>query len=129
MLYEKAMTPTFGEEQAIDQNRMVQRMMTTPTSIEITQGKTLNQFLPFIQKLMAQGIQGPPVPLDPYALSRVNVSIGYPGPNVSLLRQDPISWPLGLRGPIQQKLAASLKTAVAQATKDDLQPVYRDTRR
>ena len=42
----------------------------SPQPLEITSGKTLNQFLPFIQRLTSKGIQGPPVPLDPYALSR-----------------------------------------------------------
>jgi hypothetical protein len=127
MLYEKAMTPTYGEEAALDENKKVQRMMTTPLPLEITSGKTLNQFLPFIQRITSQGIQGPPVPLDPYALSRISVTMGSNGPNLSLLRQDPIPWPLGLRGPIQAKLAAMLKVAVAQATKGELDPtVYRD---
>ncbi|HEX3314192.1 MAG TPA: hypothetical protein VHR72_04830 [Gemmataceae bacterium] len=127
MLYEKSMTPTYGEEAALDENKKVQRMMTTPVPGEISSGKTLNQFLPFLQRIMSQGIQGPPVPLDPYALSRINVTMGGNGPNLSLLRQNPIPWPLGLRGPLQMKLAAVLKTAVAQATKDELDPaVYRD---
>ena len=52
------------------------QMMTTATPLEISEGKTLNVFLPFIQQLMAKGIQGPPVPLDPYALSRVGVTMG-----------------------------------------------------
>ena len=127
MLYEKAMTPTYGEEKALDENRKVQRMMTTPQPLEIASGKTLNQFLPFLQRISSQGIQGPPIPLDPYALSRINVTLSTGGPNLSLLREDPISWPLGLRGPIQMKLAAVLKVAVAQATKDELDPtVYND---
>jgi hypothetical protein len=122
MLYEKAMTPTFGELQAIDQNRIVQRMMTTPLPLEISSGRTLNQFLPFLQQISAKGIQGPPIPLDPYALARVSVTIGTGGPNLTLFRQDRISWPLGLRGPIQVKLDAALRTAIAQATKDELDP-------
>ena len=122
ILYEKAMTPTYGEEKALDENKKVQRMMTTPLSTEIAEGKTLNQFLPFIQHLTSKGALGPPVPLDPYAISRIAITMAGNGPNVSLLRQGPISWPLPLRGPIQQKLAAVLKVAVAQATKDDLQP-------
>ena len=122
MLYEKAMTPTYGEEQAIDQNRLVYRMMTTPTSMEITEGKTLNQFLPLLQRMTAQGVMGPPIPLDPYALARINVKTGGSGPNISLLRQEPISWPLSLRGPIQQKLNTDIKTALALAAKDELDP-------
>jgi hypothetical protein len=127
MLYEKAMTPTYGEIRALDENRIVQRMMTTPTSLEISGGRTLNQFLPLLQRMTAQGVMGPPIPLDPYALSRINVRAGGNGPNISLLRQEPISWPLALRGPIQVKLAAAITTALAQATKDDLQPdTYRE---
>ena len=127
MLYEKAMTPTYGEERALDENRKVQRMMTTPMPLEITRGVTLNQFLPFIQRITSQGIQGPPVPLDPYALSRVSVTMGGNGPNLNLFRQTPISWPLGLRGPIQMKLDAALKVAITQATKDELDPtLYRE---
>jgi hypothetical protein len=127
MLYEKAMTPTYGEERALDENRKVQRMMTTPMPLEITRGVTLNQFLPFIQRITSQGIQGPPVPLDPYALSRVSVTMGGNGPNLNLFRQTPISWPLGLRGPIQMKLDAALKVAITQATTDQLDPtLYRE---
>ena len=122
ILYEKAMTPTYGEEKALDENKKVQRMMTTPSSIEIAEGKTLNQFLPFIQHLVSKGAHGPPVPLDPYALSRIAITMAENGPNVSLIRQEPISWPLPLQNPVQQKLAAVLKVAVAQATKSDLQP-------
>jgi hypothetical protein len=127
MLYEKAMTPTYGEERAIDENRKVERMLTTPTSMEICEGKTLNQFLPLLEQMTSRGVMGPPIPLDPYALSKINVKTGGNGPNLSLLVQNPISWPLGLRGPIQQKLAAVIKTALAQATKDELDPiVYRE---
>jgi hypothetical protein len=126
MLYEKAYTPTYGEQAALVENQKLVRMMTTPQPLEIREGKTLNQFLPFINQLAAKGIMGPPVPLDPYMLSKINVTLGADGPNVGLLRQDPIDWPMALRNPIQKQLAPVLKKAVIAAAKNELdQDTYR----
>jgi len=102
MLYERSLNPTYAEDLIYQNNRIVSRMMTKPTSSEIANGKTLNAFLPYIMKLSESGVQGPPVPINPMALKRINVTSGPTGPQVGVLRDSPIIWPMALRGPLQQ---------------------------
>jgi len=80
MLYERSLNPTYAEDLIYQNNRIVSRMMTKPTSSEIANGKTLNAFLPYIMKLSESGVQGPPVPINPMALKRINVTSGPTGP-------------------------------------------------
>jgi len=122
MMYERSMTPALSEKQVLEENRRVTRMMTTPQPAEITKGLTLNTFMPFIQRLAFQGVQGPPIPLNPDALRRVNVTTGDGGLSIGILRNQPIPWPMALRGETQRKLDPMLKSAVSQATTNSLEP-------
>lgn len=120
MNYEKANTPTAVEEHVFVANQTVIRMMNSPQPAEIAKGKTLNTFLPFVDQLSNQGVQGPPAPLNPEALKRVNVTTGPGGPDIGLLKKTPFDWPLALRGPKQAKFDALLTQAVSLATQGQL---------
>jgi hypothetical protein len=122
MLYERSLKPTDAEDLVFTQNRVVSRMMTSPQTTEITNAKTLNTFLPYIMKLSETGIQGPPIPVNPAALKRINVTTGPTGPQIGVLKDQPMIWPMGLRGPLQQKLDPVLRTTVSAATNGSLQP-------
>lgn len=122
MLYERSLQPTFAEDISYEQNRIVARMMTQPQPAEISNGRTLNAFLPYVMKLAQNGVQGPPVPVNPAALKRINVTTGANGPRIGVLRNLPIIWPMALRGPLQQKLDPLLHSAVSAATTGALQP-------
>jgi hypothetical protein len=122
MLYERSLKPTLAEDVNYEQNRIVARMMSSPTGPEITRGKTLNAFLPYVMKLAQMGVQGPPVPINQLALKQVNVSTGPGGPQVGILRSLPLHWPMALRGPLQQKFDPLLSSAVSLTISDNLDP-------
>ena len=52
---------------------------------EITSGRALNLMLPYLNGLAAQGIMGPPVPLNQELVRQINVS-GGTGQGVGMLR-------------------------------------------
>lgn len=122
MLYERSLKPTWAEDLTYEQNRIVSRMMTQPQPAEISSGRTLNAFLPFVMKMSETGAQGPPVPVNPAALQRINVTTGANGPQIGVLRHLPIIWPMALRGPLQKQLDPILQSAVSAATTGSLQP-------
>lgn len=122
MLYERSLKPTFAEDLSYEQNRVVARMMNDSPPAEIGRGKTLNTFMPYIMKMSENGVQGPPVPINPAALARINVTTGVNGPQIGVLRHLPLRWPMTLRGPLQQKMDPLLNAAVSAATTDSLQP-------
>jgi hypothetical protein len=122
MLYERSLQPTRAEDLIYEQNRIVSRMMTSPQVGEINNGKTLNAFMPYIMKLSETGVQGPPVPVNPYALKRINVSTGPTGPQIGVLKDQPLIWPMALRGPLQLKADPMIRTAVSAAGSGSLQP-------
>lgn len=123
MMYEKANTPTFTENQAQNQAMLLRRYINDPTEQEVTSGKAMNAMLPFCNALAANGVQGPPVPVNQVLLRKINVRGGPSGGNVGPLKQGGrVDWPLMLRGPDQKKLDALLPTAVSQAITGDLDP-------
>lgn len=120
-LYEKALTPTYGETAARDQARFLKRIMTTPQEAEITGGTAQNTMLPFLNNLVQEGVSGPPAMLDPQMMKFINTSVGSGGANIGLFRDGgKLSWPLALRGPTQKKLADSIPKAVQAAADDTL---------
>lgn len=121
MLYERSLKPTWAADLKIDNQRVVSRYMTNPEAGEIMQGKTFNAFAPYISSLAQQGVVGPPVPINQMALKKINVTTGPTGPRIGLLRE-PLRWPMGLRGPLQQKVDPLIRSAVSSATTGDLQP-------
>lgn len=122
MLYERSLKPTYVEDLKYEQNRIVARMMINAQPAEINRGTTLNTFMPYIMKMAQTGVQGPPVPINPAALRRVNVTTGSGGPQLGELRHLPLTWPMALRGPLQQKIDPLLNSAVSAATTGSLQP-------
>jgi hypothetical protein len=105
MMYEKANTPTFTEDQAKIQAMTLRRVITKPLEAEVTSGKAQNLMLPYLDQLCRVGIQGPPISLDPDMLRSVNVTIGKEGNNIGLLKDGgKLDWPLAVVGPTQEKL-------------------------
>src|SRR5262249_19849668 len=123
-MYERSMTPSFAEKQQKEQADQLQRVMTVPQEYDIVSGKAENLMLPFLKSLSSQGIQGPPVLLDPEQMRRVNVTVGSSGGGLGpLMNAGYITdWPLALQGPTQEKLAVLLPMAVAEATAGKLSP-------
>jgi hypothetical protein len=121
MMYEKANTPTFTEDQSKVDMMTIRRLMNHPLPAEITSGKSQNILLPYLDKLMRVGVQGPPVSLDPTMLKSINVTIGKGGANIGLLRDGgELDWPMGVRGPTQKKLAPLFPKLVYAARNGDL---------
>lgn len=117
MMYEKANTPAFSEEQAKIHALQVRRIMNDPTEPEINSGKAHNMLLPMLQALTNQGIQGPPVNLNSAMLQQINVSVAGSEGNVGILKNGgQLEWPIPLRGPTQKKMDAVLPQAVSAAT-------------
>src|SRR5262249_3434100 len=123
-MYERSMTPSFAEKQQKEQADQLQRVMTVPQDFDITSGKAGNLMLPLLRSLSSQGIQGPPVLLDPEQMRRVNVTVGSSSSGLGpLMNAGYITdWPLALQGPTQEKLAVLLPMAVAEATAGKLSP-------
>jgi len=130
MLYEKANTPTFTEEQEKIQAMQLKRLMNQPTEAEVTSGKALNAMLPYVKSLTAQGILGPPVMLNPVQLKGINVSAGESGNSIGVLQGGTVDWPPVLQGPRQMKLDSQLTLALAQtaAGKPDFKTLSQITR-
>src|SRR5262245_28721137 len=74
--YERAKTPSFTEEQAKIDAIVLKRLVESPRDWEITSGYALNRIVPYINALAAQGIVGPPIPVDPQQLQYINVRVG-----------------------------------------------------
>jgi hypothetical protein len=124
MMYEKANTPTFTEDQEKTQMMIVRRIMNHPFPAEVTSGQSQNILLPYLDKLLRVGVQGPPVPLDPYMLRSINVTGGGAGgADIGILRNGgKLDWPFVLRGPTQKQLAPVFPKLVASAMSDNLDP-------
>jgi hypothetical protein len=121
MLYEKALTPTFSEEQKLVKNQTINRLLTSANPTEIADGRTLNFLMPYINELSGKGVMGPPIPVDPEVLQHVSTTTGTQGPNVSLLQPGRgLEWPESLQGPIQMKLDGEITMAVSQVVKGKL---------
>ncbi len=122
MMYEKANTPSWTEEQEKVQSTIVRRIMGQPQPSEVTSGKAANILLPYLQALSGQGIQGPPVPLDPDLMKQINVTAQGKG-NLGLLRNGgALDWPPLLTGTLQKKIDSQLPMAVKQVVKGKLDP-------
>ncbi len=117
MAYEKANTASYGEQVGLMKNQTINRILRDPTESEINRGDTLNTLMPFIASLATKGIQGPPLPIYGDTLKHVNVSVGKGGKNIGVLKgYNEADWPLGLQGPLQEKLAPMVTAAVNEAS-------------
>ncbi len=116
MMYEKANTPTFTEVQSQTDMMIVRRMMSHPEPAEVISGKSQNVLLPYLDKLLRVGVQGPVISLDPTMLKSINVTAGPNAYNIGILKDGGVvDWPFGLRGATQMKLAALLPKLVSSA--------------
>jgi hypothetical protein len=119
--YERANTPTFGQEQVKLKQNLLYRILTNATQAEIVSGKAQNVIAPFLRDLSNRGIQGPPVELDPSMVQQINVKSAGSESGVGMLRPgDHLEWPLVLRGPIQQKISELIPAVTEAAIKGTL---------
>jgi hypothetical protein len=96
--WEQATTPTLEDIRQQNQQLSLNRARNNPPLTEIWSGQALNDLFQAIQRGHQQGIQGPPVPLSPDLLSRINVSSGSATAGVGALRDlNAPKWPLALR--------------------------------
>lgn len=125
--YERMHKPTFVDDATRNKNLLLQRVLVKPTEAEITSGRALNIIMPYLQSLTAQGIMGPPFPLDARMVSMLNVTSGSAASVGPLRNGGKVEWPMVLRGPIQEKLDSLLPQAVALASQNKLTPqLYSD---
>jgi hypothetical protein len=122
--YERLNTPTFADEQSRSKSQLLQRMLNSPLQGEIVSGVAQNTLLPFLYSLTGQGIQGPPVALNPELMKQVNVrGAGGSGGSLALLRDGgKVTWPLALRGTYQEQMDAILPQAVSATIQGTLSP-------
>jgi hypothetical protein len=120
--YERAHKYWYSDEQADEAAKRVQGAMNNPPLPEITSGRAMNTLLTYLDRRINTGAQGPVIPLDPYAVSSLNIAVGDSGGNVGLLRElETVQWPLVLLCPEQKKLDAALKQAAYQASAGPVQ--------
>lgn len=130
MMYEKANTPTFTENQEKINAMLLRRVMTMPSDAEVISGRSQNIILPFLRNLSLQGSQGPVVPIDQDMLKKINVSTGKSNTSLGPLQNGGhLDWPIILESKEQAKLADMLVTGVSQATVGKLdQKLFRQIR-
>lgn len=120
-LYERGQTPELQSERNRVQTLATQPNLDPPIS-EIWSGKALNDLLADLQKYRAQGVQGPPAPLDDSLLGKINVVPTKGVGNFGLLKEGgKLDWPLGLR-----VLAPALETQQIRDRMDKLLPAAID---
>lgn len=122
MMYEKANTPSYVEELTKEKQNILNRMMNFPIRSEVSDGKTLNVMLPFLQSLSTYGTQGPPIVLPQSAVRELNVS-STGGSSIGILRDGGrVDWPIALITPQQKKLDKLLPAAYDAAGAGMLTP-------
>jgi hypothetical protein len=128
MMWEKAHTATLTETLKYESGLQAARLMSSPTPAEITNAKTLNAMLDLIKGMAVKGAYGPPIPLDPYQLKQLNVTVGKEGINVGMLKEPKLTWPLCLQSARQKdKISTLLMTATSQAAMGALDAkLYKD---
>jgi hypothetical protein len=126
-LYEKANTPTFGQEQQRLKANRLYRMLNNATEAEIASGKAQNVLAPFLKSLADRGIQGPPVELDPEQLQQIHVTSGTNEAGFGLLKPgEHMEWPPVLRGPTQRKVADLIRVVTDAVARGRLDPSLYD---
>jgi hypothetical protein len=121
-MYEDANRPTFTQQQAKIDNMQLQRIMTKASDTEITSGKAQNTIMPFIRNMSSQGVQGPPVKLDPVLMKEINVTGGKSESIGPLRNGGHLEWPFVLSSKEQEKLANEIPTLVSQASSGRIDP-------
>jgi hypothetical protein len=97
--YERANTPTPEEERERTRQEYLRRSLNDPPTTEIWAGQALNNLLVDIQKMRANRVEGPTVPLTPDITKHINVTTGATPGSVGVLRNNgKLTWPLLLKG-------------------------------
>jgi hypothetical protein len=105
MMYRKANTRTFTQEQEKIAMMIVRRVMNRPLPAEVTTGKSQNILLPYLDRLRRQGLYGPAIALDGDMLKSINVTTDSDGASIGILKNGgDFDWPVALRGPTEQQL-------------------------
>jgi hypothetical protein len=117
-LYERANRPTWLDD-AERQNKLnLRAAISNPTGSEILSGTSLNTLLDNLRQLQVKGTEGPAVPLSDDLLSKINVTAGS-GANPGLLKNERLTWPVGLSGSEfdadRKKIERNLAAAVSEA--------------
>jgi hypothetical protein len=119
--YERSITPTLEDQREYYRIQELRRARNNPPLNEIWNGTALNSLLLPIQQMMAKGVPGPTIPLDPNALKHINVSGGVTSGGIGILKQgQDIQWPLPLRrGPFEKdrkRVQELVNKAIEQAS-------------
>lgn len=122
-LYEREKTPTLEDERERQQQQELRRAVNQPPITEILSAKSLNDLLFDLQKMAAQGVQGPRIALEQDALKHINVTTGTNEGNIGLLRSGTnLSWPLGISGlSDSKKVRGEIESLLTQARSQAMQ--------
>jgi hypothetical protein len=116
-LYERANRPTWLDDVERQNKLNLRAALTNPSASEILSGITLNTLLDNLRQLQVKGADGPAVALSDDVLSKINVTAGS-GANPGLLKNERLTWPLGLSGsefdPDRKKVERNLAAAVGE---------------
>jgi hypothetical protein len=96
-LYERDRRPSNEDERERARMLNLRRARNNPPPTEIWSGKALNDLLDGLQKMHAQHVSGPTIPLNPDILSKINVTTGTTEGSLGQLRGDgKLQWPYAL---------------------------------
>jgi hypothetical protein len=119
--YEAANTPTFGEVQQQHMSQKVFRVLNNPSQGEIASGEAHNVLLPYLQQLAANGVQGFPVPIQPWILDSINVVTPYAAGSTGILSNGgQLNFPIVLKGETQQRISQEVPQAVTMCVSGTL---------
>ncbi len=116
-LYERANKPTWLDDVERQNKLNLRAALTNPSGSEILSGISLNTLLDNLKQMQAKGVQGEAIPLSDDLLSKINVTAGA-GANPGLLKNERLTWPVGLTGSEfdgeRKKLERNMAAAVSE---------------
>jgi hypothetical protein len=118
--YEKENTPTLEDQREQDRQQYLRRARNDPPLTEIISALPLNDLFNDIKRIETEyAIRGPFVPLDPYAVQRINLTDGTTRGSTSQFKPGmTFDWPLVLErdefAPERKALEESIPAAIAQ---------------
>lgn len=116
-LYERANRPTWLDDVERQNKLNLRAALTNPPASEVLAGLSLNTLLDNLKQFQGQGKEGKAVPLGEDLLSKINVTAGA-GANPGLLKNEHLTWPLGLSGSEfdgdRKKIERDLASAVSE---------------
>lgn len=112
-LWERDKLPTLNQERERAQQEEVRRSQTNPPVTEVWSGYSLNVVLARLQELLAKGVDGPEVRLDPDILKQINVISKKNLEAPALLREaGKVHWPTGLENLTPAAQSRELRTQI-----------------